>query len=83
MPPRGFAYEESDHFGFMCLMYLAKQKEHASSVLCLMDDGHYRDAGLIARSMCEGLAQIKWAAWMRRLDHYDGGLLLTSATGEQ
>lgn len=29
MPPRGFAYEESDHFGFMCLMYLAKQKEHA------------------------------------------------------
>jgi hypothetical protein len=61
MPPRGFTYEESDHFGFMCLMYLAKQKEHASSVLCLMDDGHYRDAGLIARSMCEGLAQIKWA----------------------
>ncbi|MGH9871550.1 MAG: DUF5677 domain-containing protein [Pyrinomonadaceae bacterium] len=62
MPPKAFEYDESNHFAFMCLMYLAKQKEHASSVLCLIDGGHNRDAGLIARSMCEGLAQLKWAA---------------------
>lgn len=63
IPPNGFEYDEGNHFAFMCLIFVAKQKEHASSVLCLIDGEHYRDAGLIVRSMCEGLAQIKWAAF--------------------
>jgi hypothetical protein len=61
IPPKGFEYDEGNHFAFMCLIFLAKQKEHASSVLCLIDGEHYRDAGLIVRSMCEGLVQLKWA----------------------
>jgi Family of unknown function (DUF5677) len=62
IPPKGFEYDEGNHFAFMCLMFLAKQKEHASSVLYLIDGEHYRDAGLVVRSMCEGLVQLKWTA---------------------
>src|SRR5947207_138684 len=62
IPPKGFMYDQSDYFSLMALSFLAKQREHAHSVLCLVDGGHYRDAGLIVRSMNEGLVLLKWAA---------------------
>ena len=62
IPPKNYSFDGSDHFAFMLLAFLAKQKEHARSVLYLTQVGQGRDAGLIVRSMIEGQAQLKWAA---------------------
>jgi hypothetical protein len=37
------------------------QREHLSSVLSLVENGHDRDNSIIARSMLECLAQLRWA----------------------
>lgn len=62
IPGKNYSFDDADHFAFMLLAFLAKQKEHARSVACLTLAGHGRDAGLVVRSMLEGLTQLKWAA---------------------
>ncbi len=52
-------YSEDDHFAFMSLCFLAKQRNHTESILALKES---RDVGLIARSMIEGIIQLLWAA---------------------
>ncbi len=52
-------YSENDHFGFMALSFLGKQREHMKSILILNESP---DVVLIARSMIEGLCQLLWAA---------------------
>lgn len=50
-----------EHAGFMALAYVSKQQEHLQSLLVLVSAGQHRDAWLIARTMIEGLAQLRWA----------------------
>jgi hypothetical protein len=59
-PP--LSYNEHDHLGFMTLGFVSKQMEHLKSVCLLVDAGRDRDAGLIARSMVEGMGWLLWAA---------------------
>ncbi len=56
---RRVTIRESDDFGFMTIQFLYKQMQHAESVLALVPR---RDAGLIARTMIDGLYQLRWAA---------------------
>lgn len=49
----------SGPFSFMVVFFLWKQTDHADAILRL---GTHRDTELIARSMIEGLCQLKWAA---------------------
>lgn len=56
---RRLTIRESDDFGFMTIQFLYKQMHHAESVLALVPR---RDAGLIARTMIDGLYQLQWAA---------------------
>lgn len=46
-----------DHFGFVAVQFHAKQLDHAQAMLLLA--GH-PDAQLVARTMLEGLALLKW-----------------------
>ncbi len=52
---------KSDHFGFMAIFYLNRQHEHLNSICTLVES---RDCALIARTMVEGLIQLKWAEEM-------------------
>jgi hypothetical protein len=56
---RGIPLKEGDDFGFMTAQFLYKQMQHAQSVLDLIPR---RDAGLVARTMIEGLYQLLWAS---------------------
>jgi hypothetical protein len=58
---RQLEFRDDDHFGWMLFVFFAKQTEHARGVLALTEKGLYRDAGLLARSMMEGLVQLLWA----------------------
>jgi len=49
-----------DPFSRLVLFFFAKQNEHTSAILLLAARGLYRDAGLIARSMMEGVFQLLW-----------------------
>ena len=49
---RGVSVCEDDDFGFMAMQFLYKQVQHAESLLALEPR---RDAGLIARTMIDGL----------------------------
>ena len=53
--------KEDDHFGLMILAYAIKQFQHLESILALIETRNYRDTGLIARTMIEGTAQLRWA----------------------
>jgi hypothetical protein len=55
---RSISIEENDDFGFMAAQFLYKQMQHGESVLFLVPR---RDAGLIARTMIDGLYQLLWA----------------------
>jgi uncharacterized protein DUF5677 len=55
---RSISIEEIDDFGFMTVQFLYKQIQHGESVLSLVPR---RDAGLIARTMIDGLYQLLWA----------------------
>jgi hypothetical protein len=55
---RSISIEENDDFGFMAAQFLYKQMQHGESVLSLVPR---RDAGLIARTMIDGLYQLLWA----------------------
>ncbi|MGA8273489.1 MAG: DUF5677 domain-containing protein [Candidatus Sulfotelmatobacter sp.] len=55
---RSIPIQESDDFGFMAVQFLYKQMQHGESVLSLVPR---RDAGLIARTMIDGLYQLLWA----------------------
>jgi hypothetical protein len=57
-----FSPREHKDFAYMAFSFLGKQTEHMRSILALVDAGLYRDAGLIARSMLEGRAQLVWAS---------------------
>lgn len=59
---RDIRYSETDHLGFMALCFVSEQVEHLKSIRVLVDHGYHRDAGLIARSMMEGLCLLLWAA---------------------
>ena len=56
---RGISIREDADFGFMAIQFLYKQIQHTESVLLLIPR---RDAGLIARTMIEGLYQLLWAS---------------------
>jgi hypothetical protein len=56
---RGIQIREDDDFGFMTIQFLYKQMQHTESVLSLIPR---RDAGLIARTMIDGLYQFLWAS---------------------
>src|SRR5450759_3581362 len=51
-------YREDDHFAFMAVAFLSRQRGHAESLL-LLDD--HCDTQLVARSMVEGMCQLLWA----------------------
>lgn len=53
----GIPVREDDDFGFMATQFLYKQIQHTQSVLALVPR---RDAGLVARTMIEGLYQLLW-----------------------
>jgi hypothetical protein len=55
---RNITIRDDDDFGFMTIQFLYKQMQHAESILSLVPR---RDAGLIARSMIDGLYQLLWA----------------------
>lgn len=55
---RSVSIREDDDFGFMAIQFLYKQIQHAESLLLLVPR---RDAGLIARTMIDGLYQLLWA----------------------
>jgi len=57
----GNEYEETDHFALMAFCFLERQKYHMTSVLKLIESGTYQDAGIIARTMLEGMCILKWA----------------------
>jgi hypothetical protein len=54
---RSVSIREDDDFGFMAIQFLYKQIQHAESLLSLVPR---RDAGLIARTMIDGLYQLLW-----------------------
>jgi len=56
------SFNDTDHLALMSLCFVSKQIEHLRSILILIESGQYRDAGLIARSMIEGLCILLWAA---------------------
>ena len=56
---RSVTTQEDDDFGFMAINFLYKQIQHAESLLALVPR---RDAGLIARTMIDGLYQLLWAS---------------------
>jgi len=59
---RQLDFRDDDHFGWMIFLFFAKQTEHTRGILTLAEKGLYRDAGLIARSMMEGIVQLDWAS---------------------
>lgn len=56
---RGVSVREDDDFGFMAMQFLYKQIQHAESLLTLEPR---RDAGLIARTVIDGLYQLLWTS---------------------
>jgi len=54
---RSIQIREDDDFGFMTIQFLHKQIQHTESLLSLVPR---RDAGLIARTMIDGLYQVLW-----------------------
>lgn len=54
---RDVSVREDDDFGFMAMQFLYKQIQHAEALLMLEPR---RDAGLIARTMIDGLYQLLW-----------------------
>lgn len=54
---RGIVTREDDDFAFMTIQFLYKQIQHGESVLLLVPR---RDAGLITRTMIDGLYQLLW-----------------------
>lgn len=56
---RSISIREDDDFGFMAIQFLYKQIQHAESLLSLVPR---RDAGLIARTMIDGLYQLLWTS---------------------
>ncbi len=55
-------YNESDHLAFMSLCFVSAQIEHLTTIEILVEAGQHKDAGLIARSMIEGMCLLLWAA---------------------
>lgn len=52
---------DDDHRGFMIWNYCTKMTYHARSVICLISNGLGRDAGIVARTMMEGVGYLNWA----------------------
>ncbi|MFA6597329.1 MAG: DUF5677 domain-containing protein [Ignavibacteriaceae bacterium] len=59
---RRFEYSEDDHYSFMILCFLFKQREHLSSVLSLINVASFSDAMIIARNMLEGVGIVLWVS---------------------
>ena len=55
----GARYDQTDDLQVMSLVFLTKQSDHIGSMIRL---GEHLDVALVARSMIEGLVQLKWAA---------------------
>ena len=52
-------HRADDDFAFMALCFVAKQLDHGESVTRLVPT---KDTGLVARTMLEGMVQLKWAS---------------------
>lgn len=59
---RRFEYPSDDHFAFMLLCFLSKQREHLESTITLVNANLYSDAMIIARNMIEGIGNIFWVS---------------------
>lgn len=59
---RRFEYSDDDHYTFMILCFLFKQREHLSSVLSLINVASFSDAMIIARNMVEGVGIVLWVS---------------------
>jgi len=57
-----FKYSIDDHFAFMILCFLSKQKEHLISAMTLVKSESYSDAMIISRNMIEGVGIISWVS---------------------
>jgi hypothetical protein len=55
---RNISIRDDDDFGFMTIQFLYRQMQHGGSIFLLVPR---RDAGLVARTMIEGLYQLLWA----------------------
>ncbi len=54
-------YDHGDPEQLMLLSFVTKQREHLNSVRLLTTHNYDGDAGLISRTMIEGMAQLLWA----------------------
>lgn len=52
---------DNDHFGFMALCFLSEQVSYLRAITELVQQGQGKPAGLVARSMVEGMALLRWA----------------------
>ena len=52
---------DADHFGFMAMCFLAEQVGYMEAVIKLVNLGLGKPSGLVARSMLEGMALLRWA----------------------
>ena len=58
-PTSSINVETGGEFALLLVAFVWKQEDHAEAILSL---GRHRDTQLVARSMIEGLCQLKWAA---------------------
>lgn len=52
---------DEDHFGFMALCFLSEQVGYLRAITKLVQRGLGKPAGLVARSMVEGMALLRWS----------------------
>lgn len=52
---------DNDHFGFMALCFLGEQAGYLRAISELVQRGLGKPAGLVARSMVEGMVLLRWA----------------------
>lgn len=57
---RKWSYVPTDDLGYMAWVFACRQMDHLKSVVILIENGQHMDAGLVARSMLEGLALVLW-----------------------
>lgn len=52
---------DNDHFGFMAMCFLGEQVSYLEAITKLVEQGLGKPSGLVARSMLEGMALLRWA----------------------
>ena len=52
---------DDDHFAFMAMCFLSEQTGYLEAITKLVENGLGKPSGLVARSMLEGMALLRWA----------------------